>query len=175
MRKNTLKTIFIIAITLFYFGLQASVDTLNSKKKIKATIISFGIYDSEVIERYEAPNNGSGYISLTTSPRLITETVDIPLKKGLSFGFIFEIEGFSNDIFEYSLVANHPPITRHDKIYTTSTIDYSINPNGSFIVNNYITYKFTENFEMVPGDWTLSITSGNEILLSKTFYVAELN
>ena len=105
-------------------------------------------------------------------PKFSETTTKVPMKKGATFGFLWQISGLPDDqqveiIYRYK----HPP-TSEPGGKRTEGYDRSIAiqaKDGKF--DSFDGYELSEDYELVPGNWTLSILYKGKVMVSKTFQV----
>ena len=109
--------------------------------------------------------------SSVTDVHLVTETRTIPMQKGVHFGFEYVASGkprYAKATLHFVVIYPAPGVMKpgasspilHDEYDRTVIID----AKGSFDG-----YKLENDWELVPGDWTLEIWNGNTKLASETF------
>jgi hypothetical protein len=100
------------------------------------------------------------------------ETTTIPATRGTRFGFKYEITGLSADQIELRGVFIYPPIRRpNGSIVTTHELPLSPTmPRGGRVVG-MIGYGFDEEYEAVPGQWTMQVWRRNKMVVEQTFNV----
>jgi hypothetical protein len=133
-------------------------------------IVSYGIYTLDVTQSERA---ASGLLHNTfTNIRHAATTTTIPARQGVNFGFKFHVTGWpTGQTVEFRKVALFPapglksPTSaepmRKDEVKLTETIGET----------SYTGYTFDDPWELVPGEWTFQLWSGNRELAEKTFTV----
>jgi hypothetical protein len=97
---------------------------------------------------------------------------NVALVKGTSFGFDFRIDGASADHpVRLTHLITHPKMTKPDgTVLERQTFDRDVIPNEGAI-SGRLWYTLREDFELLPGDWTLSVLHGTSVLVEKKFTV----
>ena len=136
------------------------VDYLDTHAQVDSVEIDkFGIFEIPVEET-------SDYIT----PRLVSQTDQIPPKVGIAFGYTFTVTGkpdgaLTELIMEYSYPGLVEPGTNKTTHHQRFPVLGKISPN------NFTCYIFEEEWELVPGKWIFSLKDGDRILAQKTFTV----
>jgi len=176
-----IKTIFnVIAVIIFVLSI-ISCDKIKSvpgSANIKAEIVEYGVY-KQITERVIKKNSDttSGYTSRPKSKNgvvFVRETENIKVIKGTIFGYKVKLYGLSvGERTPIDVMYQHPPIVGHDgKVSTGFTLKKSPrSSNGEF--EGGIFYRLSEDYELVPGKWTLSVLHKDRVLAEKTFNLVE--
>lgn len=160
-----------LLVILFCCGYSPSTDPALLRK-IHTNILEHGLY--EIVKegvKYLDPNSTSGQGQAEVVARHIKTTTDVPLIKGIVFGFEWESIGFTEDEVEIIYRITHPPIKKpNGQVSTGFDEKFPVVPtNGAIRTTDY--YILSEDFELVEGDWTISVIYNNEVLATKTFKV----
>lgn len=132
-------------------------------------VVRYGLCVQSDAKSYSQPQSAAGYA--TTGPLRLTETTaDIPLRKGVGFGFIWKAHHLpERPIVTYRV--EHPAITRPDGV----TLDHFEEDLEEQAANGTIEtidcYVLGEDHELVPGVWTLSVFFHGALLAKKSFRV----
>lgn len=133
-------------------------------------VVRYGLCaQSSEEKRYSQPQSTAGYA--TTGPlRLTKATTDVPLRKGIGFGFIWKARNLPDrPVITYRV--EHPAISRPDGV----TLDHfeedleEQTEKGS--IETIDCYMLSEEHELVPGEWTLSVFFQGSLLAKKSFRV----
>jgi hypothetical protein len=144
----------------------AAVSTVSGK------IIDYGIVRSEGEKEYNIPGTKGEKSIILEEPQISETTTKIPMKKGTRFGFKWQMLGVPTDQpLEITYRYKHPPMVEPDGKKTESyDRPVTIQPeNGKF--ESFDGYELSEDYELVPGNWTMSILYNDKVLVSKTFQV----
>ncbi|MBF0342373.1 MAG: DUF3859 domain-containing protein [Magnetococcales bacterium] len=132
-------------------------------------LVDFGLYAGNVVQNAGKDATGNDLKELSQR-HLLRRTEGIPASKGVEFGI--EYVAFSTDSnqkIKLTLELTHPPVTDPKTKQTSSseTWEKEITPGVKFQSG----FGFDQDWEVVPGPWTLKITSGCRNTLEKTFAV----
>lgn len=105
-------------------------------------------------------------------PTLLETTDRFPARLGAAFGFDFLVCGLPPGSPEqWKSLILHPKMTPPDGPTTTS--DLSIIPlraSRARYLSGALLYRFDNDYEVLPGTWTLHLVRGDSVLLRKDFY-----
>ena len=132
-------------------------------------ILRSGLCVQRVAKHYAQPQATAGYAS--TGPLALTEiTTEVPLRKGIGFGFTWNAMNLpERPTVTYRV--EHPTITRPDGVtldHFEEDVEESA-PNG--LIETTDCYILSEDHELVPGTWTLSVFFRGSLLVKKSFHV----
>ncbi|MBI1884245.1 MAG: DUF3859 domain-containing protein [Chlamydiae bacterium] len=149
--------------------------TQSEKISVQEAIIEdYGIYETNAGEKMAAPNVTTGYNTVVYGTQLIQETTLIPLTRGTSFGFRYLLKGSpTGATVPITIKVEHPPITNPN---THKTIQVSSWTDGAWIgKSNWDSgWQFDENWEEVPGTYTISVIYKDRVLATKSFTVKRI-
>ena len=133
-------------------------------------IVQFGLCDSgSGKENYAQPDSTAGYAS-RGNVMIGSPTDRIPLHKGVGFGYFWHASGLA-PTFELKYHIQHPPIVRKDgkrvEMFEETLQLQSV--EGEFETADC--YFLDEDYEIVPGDWTITLLVQDKVLVTKTFHV----
>jgi hypothetical protein len=136
----------------------------------KDAVLSSGLCEQQVVDRkYDQPQSTAGYA--TEGPLTITQLTDtIPLKQGVAFGFSWRVEGLP-PIVRVKYVVEHPLITRPDGKQIQSFEEPMEHETVRGVLQTTDCYSLSEDHELVPGDWSLSIVHNGTLLAKRTYHV----
>jgi hypothetical protein len=173
MKKSKFVTIAVLSLFLFVASLAGDSLAVIKPQIPNGTIITFGIYD--VVKRgvrYEHKESTSGHAEEAVEVVLIEKTSNVPLKKGVTFGIEWEAEGLPNIPLKIAMRVKHPPTTKPDGTVSTGFDELlPFVPENGRIEKRGDYYNLTEDWELLPGEWTLSIVYEGKVLCSKVFHV----
>ncbi len=145
------------------------------KATVSGRMLEYGIYEYGG-KKYtvKSPNTAAGTVSYGDSQdiRLAIKTKIIPLTKGLIFGYKWRIQGLKDDRpIEIMYRMKHPPIVNLKGVRSKkSDVPMQIMPIGG-AYEGIATYSLSEDYELVPGIWTLTILFGEQIIAEMSFQV----
>lgn len=140
--------------------------------KISGKILDYGIVQSKAELKYEIPGSGGENGIIVDKPEIAQTTTKIPMKKGTKFGYQWQMTGFLTDQpVEITYRYKHPPMAGSDGKRTQGfDRPITVEPeNGK--IESFDGYEFSEDYELVPGNWTLSIVYQGKVIVTKTFQV----
>lgn len=160
-------------ILLLNVSVQAAVDPYG-QFAAKTAINDYGIYELlEKTQRQFSANTTAGYNSVIKT-RLLEKTTQIPLRKGVVFGFNYQITDHAVNkqwvpvVLEYK----HPELR-----------DFLGRPRSMFLRNsaarlqsdgrfgNGAYYIFSEPEEMVSGEWQIRVIYNGDVVAAKHFSI----
>lgn len=144
----------------------------ESKSQLKAHITKAGVYALTDTEK-KMPERDSVTGFVTEGGRVFhSATTNVALLKGSSFGFDFRIDGVpTNRPVRLTHLVTHPTMKKADgSILTKQAFDRDVIGNNGNI-SGTLWYTLREDYELVPGLWTLSVLDGNSVLVERTFTV----
>ncbi len=137
------------------------------------SIIEYGIY--EVLKPgivYEHKESTAGYAEEGGNVKLVEKTTRIPLKKGIAFGFKWEARGLPDISIKIAMRVKHPPTTRPDGTKSSGFEEMlPFFPERGRVEPREDLYVLSEDWEMLPGEWTLSMVYEGKVLCEKVFTV----
>lgn len=154
----------VVALILAAWCIDASALPLNEG------VITFGqCKEGAVHETYAQPQSAAGYASngILTITRV---TTTIPLKKGIGFGFSWKASNLPSSV-PITYLVKHPEITKPDGTKMTSFTETTTLDSKNGVIETVDCYFLSEDHELVPGVWSISIISNGRELASKTFNV----
>jgi len=132
-------------------------------------VVRHGLCVQSDAKSYSQPQSTAGYAT-TGLLRLTEATTDVPLRKGIGFGFIWKARNLPDrPVITYRV--EHPAITRPDGV-TLDHFEEDLEEqaaNGS--IETIDCYMLSEEHELVPGVWTLSVFFRGSLLAKKSFRV----
>ncbi len=146
-----------------------------TKSMVSGTVLEYGIYEYRG-ESHTVPSPGAATGTVTHGSaeniRFVETTTVVPLRQGIHFGYKLRIEGLTDGVpVDVTYRIKHPPITNPKG--TRSDISEGrlrIVPAGSSyeMINSY---RLSEEYEVVPGTWTITILLGEQLLAEMSFQV----
>ena len=148
--------------------------TTDSIDQIRAEIYDFGIYELQVKEIIiQDASNTAGYRSHVKSVKDIVhkeQTETIPLVKDILFGYRIRLHGIPEG---YSVIVDvryrHPPIIgkngKESLGFTNTGMIKAV--NGKY--ESGVMYRLSEDYEIVPGEWTFDVIYQGKVIATKTF------
>jgi hypothetical protein len=111
------------------------------------------------LHRHSDPNTATGYTSSGTGNSVFEQsTTDVPAVQGIAFGIRYRIENVRpGQTVVVEEIIRHPPIHKSDGtvISEEKTTDARTGDNGS--IDRKFFYRLSQPYEVVAGDWSLSV------------------
>ncbi len=167
--RKVSRALFAIAVITAGIGLLAAADStapLTGHITKAGTYVMTGSGD-KMSERGSA----TGYV--TEGGRTFqSATTNVVLAKGTTFGFDFLIDGAPTDRpVRLTHLTTHPKMKKPDgTVVERQTFDRDITSSNGTITGS-LWYTLREDFELVPGEWSLSVIQGTAVLVEKKFTV----
>jgi hypothetical protein len=160
-----------IVILLFILTGCASLKTHDISGEVK----KYGIIETIVSGNfYSEPNSLAGYAEDNVKMEIVKETTEIPLRQGIAFGFAWCAKGLPEGDITFIYEYMHPPAKEGPK--PGSTIfeeEFVIEKADNSEYCSIDAYSLSERWELIPGQWTISVRYQNKLLAAKTFEVIE--
>lgn len=169
---QSLMKLLIVFCMLAGLPLAARPATPDFTKVPTGEIIEYGVCEQRhVSERYSQPQSTAGYATIGAL-RITQTTEDIPLRKDIGFGFRWKARNLPEQaVVTYRI--EHPPITRPDG-KTLTRFEEPMSQETQFgIVETADCYFLSEDYELVPGTWTLTILHKGTLLVKRSFHVKQ--
>ncbi|MFA7554193.1 MAG: DUF3859 domain-containing protein [Spongiibacteraceae bacterium] len=173
-RRAFIGNIFAGFITVFWAGTLSAAVAEDAIFAQRIQVEKAGIYQPlELPQSVFKADTTAGYASVL-STRFLHATHRIPLQKKTIFGFNYSISETSVDAewVPVSIKVTHPETADYLGNVSTGFTQLSaarLKADGRY--HNSALYIFSESYEMVPGDWTITVIYDNQISASQTFYV----
>ena len=162
-----------IAILAFAVLMAAVRPSLGQVVRVdRIELLDVGLYRAERAGQMGAPGSVAGNINRLTSVTFYERTTRVPARIGIRFGVRFDLIGEpARAVVPLRAIWRFPAPGLRDpkggKTYTQSVEEFS-SPIGEPRQRGY---GFDNDWELVPGDWTLEILHGQNRLLTQTFTV----
>ncbi|MCE9551977.1 MAG: DUF3859 domain-containing protein [Planctomycetes bacterium] len=103
------------------------------------------------------------------------QTTEIPATLGTSFGILFTLTGLPADRpIALRKVVTYPEITNpNGKKQTSHSVPLEILSDNQGTISSFEGYKFTDSYELAPGEWTFEIWHGQQRLVRQVFSVVQ--
>ena len=141
-----------------------------SSAPIQSRILAYGLCEHRTpTRRYELPQSAAGYATL--GKNVITQrTDDVPLRKGIGFGFTWQAEGLP-EIANIVFHIEHPLITKPDGTKLRSFDEPMQLRSRAGIIKTTDCYILSEDHELVAGAWSIAVTHNGVPLVKRSFRV----
>jgi len=159
-----MKQICIAALLAFFVPALASAQSVE-----KATMLEFGIYDPAKQERIPDASAPGGYILKGFTETLVSKTNSVPATVGTKFGFRYTLKPKAGaELARLTIVYVFPEMTNPEtgKGFTrhVGRVLYKFGAPAPYVI-----YNLEEEWEAVPGKWTLQIWEGKTKVIEKEF------
>jgi hypothetical protein len=146
----------------------------------RVEIIDWGVFakdSDEEEEQTDAPETAAGHLRVVpaeTTPRVLERTDQFAAAIDTRFGLLFRVDSTIGGVSTETIVPLHirvtHPLTRNPDTGAATTVDQWDAPANVGIVR-YTGWMFEEDWELVPGTWTIEILHRGKTLAKKDFTV----
>lgn len=136
-------------------------------------VTEVGIYQTTTTKVTNTPGTASGTTATVTDVKLLKATTTVPARLHAEFGFRYRIVGRKKGAVTLKMVTliPRPGIRNPDSGKTTVRNEFT--QEKDIGVLHYRSYGMDNQWEIVPGTWTLEIWDGDRKLVSQSFNVVE--
>ena len=149
----------------------AGVAAAQSVERID--VLDSGLYNAVTTRTEAAPGTASGRTHVVDKVEFYARTNRVPARIGTRFGMRYVVVGSPQDqnvgvrvVWKLPAPGLRNPKTgnvyRETNEDVTKTIGYRDSLTG---------YRFDDDWELVPGDWTLELWAGGRMLATRTYTV----
>ena len=121
---------------------------------------------------HDAPDAATGKTNKVDEAELLQSGSVFAANRGLNFGFRYVLHSPGEDrcgVEGFEMFIVHPPIKGPDgQERTTSTIPMKVCFNDGK-ADDFLIYSLEEDYEVLPGSWTMQVRKDGEVLLSRSF------
>ena len=165
-----IKQSLIITSLALSLGACATQNVMPDSVTPSIAITTCGAYDYFIEKTEESDVSPSGYRAIGSWTHRET-TTQIPNFHENAFGFCFSLVGAgSANYATFTVDVTHPEMTNDQGRTSSSFTSVEELYLGD---ENCELYIFNREFEKTPGDWTYTLSSGGEVLFTKTFEITE--
>jgi hypothetical protein len=136
----------------------------------KIELIDFGVFDNNEVDLAQQPDEKSpaGYTLLANDLKVVHQTDQIEMRKGVTFGIKYKVHGQGNgEEIAYQRRIAHPDIKDPESGQVrTERVDIRGEKAGA---ETFDFYRLDEPHEMQAGTWTFQLLDGPTVLLEKSF------
>ena len=135
-------------------------------------VLKFGIFKTELIRTEAVSEAAGGTKGVVKNQKLVEATTRIPALKGLEFGFEYVIRGQpAGDTVEVTHRYLHPSMTNPQ----TKKFFGSQTTRGKQKIGRtaYVGYEFEDDWEAVPGEWTIQVFCQGKKIAEKSFQITK--
>jgi hypothetical protein len=157
---------FIVAVSF------ATPKTASAIDVDRIEFTKYGIFKMDITKTVDGQDTGARTISEVKNWRIVETTNKIPAKIGTSFGVEYFVSGSPNDskvniiekwVFPSKGILN----PRDNKTYYNYEAQATIPPG----TRRFIYMGLENEYDLIPGEWTLQLFYGDRKLAEKTFFV----
>jgi len=120
----------------------------------------------------DAPDAATGKTNKVDEAELVQSGSVFAANKGLNFGFRYVLHSPGEDrcgVEGFEMFIVHPPIKGPDgQERTISKIPFKLCFNDGK-ADDFLIYSLEEDYEVLPGSWTMQVRKDGEVLLSRSF------
>lgn len=146
----------------------ASAAAAQQPQVERVEMFEAGIYERGTSSSYRGPD---GVLqSVTEGERLVEATTRIPVRIGVAFGSRYRIEGQpEGSIATLRRVTRYPAPGARPPGAAAPLFESSAPQEVEIGGTSYADYKLEEEWELIPGTWTIEIWDGQRLLGSQQF------
>ena len=164
LAHDNMKTITAICVTIII-----ATGCATEGERPKGEVLKSGICVQRETDRYAQPQSTAGYATLGDM-QITQEATTIPLRKNIAFGFTWRASGMPAEP-EVDFIIRHPKITRPDgKTLEGFTEPLRLTTEGG-VVQSTDCYALSEDHELVPGLWSITVSYQGRVLASRQYTV----
>ena len=171
-KQRTLSFLF-VCFSIFFIWSITETPAITRPLTPTATIFNFGIYG--VVKqgsKYEHKESTAGYAEEGVEVTLVEKTTNIPKKKGIIFGIEWEAQGLPDMPIKIAMRVKHPQTTKPDGTVSTGFEEIlPFFPEKGEIKKRGDYYRLSEDWEMLPGEWSLAMVYEGKVLCEKVFHI----
>ena len=161
-------------LALLFFAAVASEACAQGSKVDRVEIIEAGIYRAETKSIEQAPDTATRQRNILSDTMLVAATTRIEAKIGVHFGIRYRLVGRPNNTTIKLISVTQYPAPGLKNPRADSNQMRGEHPLFATIGQiNYRGYVFEQDWEIVPGTWTLELWDGKRKLASQTFEVVK--
>jgi hypothetical protein len=141
--------------------------------KPSTRLIDFGIVRLVgPLTRLEDPKTAVGFTSSGPGRSVFEKrTTEIPAVQGVTFGIRYRIEGSPGKPVTVEEIIRHPPMTRPDgTVLREERTKDQVSPADGVVDQKFL-YLLREPYEVVPGDWSLTVAIDGTTAIEQHFTI----
>ena len=138
--------------------------------RLRARLMHAGIVEP-VGPQHRTPDPASATGFRTRGDAAVTsETTTVPCKRGIAFGIAFRVDGLPDgQPVRLTQVIRHPPMKKPDgSVIHEQLSSQQLRSSAGYTIGK-VFYTLREEYEVVPGDWSIAILQGSTLLLRQDF------
>lgn len=141
--------------------------------KPSARLIDFGIVRLVgPLARHEDPKTAVGFTSSAPGRSVFEKrTTEIPAVQGVTFGIHYRSEGSPGKQVTVAKIIRHPPMTRPDgTVLREERTKDQVSPADGVVDQKFL-YLLGEPYEVVPGEWSLTVAIDGTTAIEQHFTI----
>jgi hypothetical protein len=95
----------------------------------------------------------------------------VPAQKGVAFGISFRIDGVKSWPLRITQTITSPPLRKPSGTVLTTQVSYQDAVGRFGTVLGKVFYTLREDYEVVPGEWTITVGVGSSRLVEQRLFV----
>jgi hypothetical protein len=162
-----LSALFASTLLALYGSAEPGAQTLTVDR---IDVLDHGIYTSSRSSQVAAPGTAAGTTSEVADIRHTATTRTIPAQEGVEFGFRYTVVGApAGAEVPLHFVTIFPPPGMHNPAKREPQAQSEYDHSTQIGVAAYKSYSLRNDWEVVPGNWTMQIWHGDRKLAEQTF------
>lgn len=147
----------------------------ESVKNIKGEVLEFGTYNALTRKADVQAPIGSGKqeapVHIVKTVEFLLHTNYIVAQKGTSFGFRYKLTGLPERPVVLNFETIHPEFTLPDGSKNSGRVLHGECEPKAGVWDSTMGFHFDDDFEMMEGDWVMSVYYNKKKLVTQTFHV----
>jgi len=163
----------ILVATTILFSVIGCATLLEKRLQPTARLNQYGVF-SPTVEPGVPTDTIFKDIDYVSNPKLLTLTTRIPCRLGTRFGVLFDLDGLPEDGITKTLTVrwDFPEmLSPTGRKVTSSTFTSPIGATKENWKDLYFDWGLEEDFELVSGNWTISVYYEDMMMLQQVFVV----
>jgi hypothetical protein len=157
--KSLLFALLVVTLTACDFGVKTSQSI---------QLVEYGTFKKLASgDDVQAPGAITGARHATSKVALLERTTNVVARLGTSFGLLVKMPGNPSDVVQCSAKCFHPKFTDTSTGRSSDLEQWDTPGLGG--QEGYIGYTLDNNWELVPGPWTIQVFIDSKLVLEKTF------
>jgi len=148
--------------------LTAALGTAHAATVKRVEITEFGIYTSRTDKTLDAPGAATGVTKLVSDIELVKSTTTVPARVGANFGFRYRIVGEGKTVTVKKITHIPEPGIRNP-VSGNTIVTSVVNIERTIGDVHFTSYSLDQDFEVVPGTWTMEIWIDDRKWASQSF------
>ena len=159
----------LLAVGLLVTGL----GTAHAQTVQRIDITEFGTYAAHVDKKIEAAGTATGTTNVISDVKLVQAGSVVPRRIGTRFGLRYTIVGDGGGDVTLTKIVRVPSPGLRNPATGNAIVTEKVPLQRRIGVNYYTGYSFEQDWELVPGTWTIELWQGERKLASRSFTIAK--